>query len=276
MLRILVDSGSSIKQDEKELYGVEILPMRISIGGKEYLDGVDLDIDDFYRQLIETKEFPKTSLPSLTNTQELVDRYISQGDRVLIITISSEISGTYQTFYSLFDEDEYKDVLVFDSRLAVGGIRFLAQEARRYENESFELIKEKLEQLVSRIVIVAIPETLDYLLAGGRLSKTSWMVGKLLSINPIIGFENGRVAVLKKKRGLKQGMKFIAEMLEADGCDRTYGIVASYSYNKENVEHLIEATDSKYKNLVTAYDNMTPTIGCHWGPNAFGYIYVRE
>ena len=127
-----------------------------------------------------------TSLPSLEEAQKLVDAYTSQGDEVLIITISSGISGTYQAIKMLFEE--YKNVEVFDSKLAVAGIRILVQEAKRYENESMEFVVDKLNQLIPRIVIAAVPETLDYLLAGGRLSKSSWMLGKLLSIIPIIIF----------------------------------------------------------------------------------------
>ena len=65
MLRIVVDSGSSIKQDEREKYGVDILPLRVQMGEDSFLDGVDLSVDEFYDRLINLKEFPKTSLPSL-------------------------------------------------------------------------------------------------------------------------------------------------------------------------------------------------------------------
>ena len=109
--------------------------------------------------------------------------------------------------------DEYENVVVFDSKLAVGGIRFLVDEALKYQDESMEFVVEKLNQLVPRIVIAAMPETLDYLLAGGRLSKSSWMVGKLLSIIPIISFINGRVEVLLKKRGIKQCKRTVVDMI---------------------------------------------------------------
>ncbi len=274
MLRVVVDSGSSIKQEEKELYQVDILPIHVQLGEREYLDGVNLDIDAFYEELMKLEQFPKTSLPSLTDAQELVEGYTEKGDDVLIITISSEISGTFQAMKLMFEDNE--KVVVFDSRMAVGGIRFLAQEARKYENEPMDVIVEKLNQLIPRIVIAAIPETLDYLLAGGRLSKTAWMVGKLLSIKPVIGFHDGNVSVLEKKRGLKQSKKYILDLLEADGCDPEYGIIASYTYNKKNIDEVVEMTNPEMQKLIKAYDNLTPSIACHWGPNAFGYIYVKE
>lgn len=273
MLRIVVDSGSSIKLDEREKYQVDILPLRVQMGEDEFLDGVDLSVDEFYNRLINLKEFPKTSLPSLEHAQELVEGYTKQGDEVLIITISSGISGTFQTLKMLFADNE--KVTVFDSQMAVGGVRFLVEEARKYENEPMEVIVEKLDALVPRIVTAAIPETLDYLLAGGRLSKLSWMLGTMLSIKPVIGFVESKVTVLVKKRGLKQAMKQIVELALEDKCDPEYGIIASYTYNKENVDQVIQMSPPEIQAMVKVYDNLIPSIACHWGPNAFGYIYVK-
>lgn len=273
MLRIITDSGSSIKKEEKDLYGVEILPLRFQFEGQDFLDGVDLDINEFYERLQKSKDFPKTSLPSLEDTEKLVTAYTEAGDDVLIITISSGISGTCQVFRSLFAEN--KHVAVVDSKSAVGGVRFLVQEARRNENEPIEVIVDKLNQLIPRIVVAAIPESLDYLLAGGRLSKAGWMAGKLLSIKPVIGLVDGNVCVLSKKRGLKQGMKYIVELLEEMPCDPEFGIIASYTYSTSNLEELNAMLTPEQKTHIKVYDNLTPAIACHWGPNAFGYVYVR-
>lgn len=273
MLRIVVDSGSSIKQDEREKYGVDILPLRVQMGEDSFLDGIDLSVDEFYDRLINLKEFPKTSLPSLEDAQNLVENYTNQGYEVLIITISSGISGTFQTMRMLFEEND--KVTVFDSQMAVGGIRFLVQEARKYEKEGMDVIVEKLNALVPRIVTAAIPETLDYLLAGGRLSKLSWMLGTMLSIKPVIGFVETKVTVLSKKRGLKQAMKQIVDMAVEDHCDPEYGIVASYTYNKANIDQVIQMSPAEIQQMVNVYDNLIPSIACHWGPNAFGYIYVK-
>lgn len=273
MRRIIVDSGSSIKLDEREAYGVDILPIQLQMGEESFLDGVNLSTEEFYSRLKDSSQFPKTSLPSLEEAQKLVDSYIEQGDEVLIITISSGISGTYQAIKMLFDE--YENVTVFDSKLAVAGIRILVQEAKKYENETMEFVVEKLNRLIPRIVIAAVPETLDYLLAGGRLSKSSWMLGKLLSIIPIITFNEGKVDVLTKKRGLKQSKKTLIDKIIEDKADKSYGIVAAYTYNKGNVDSLIEMLPEDYKSSITVYDDLCSSIACHWGPNAFGFIYVK-
>lgn len=207
--------------NEKEQYGIDILPIQLQMGEDSFLDGVNLSTDEFYRRLKDSSQFPKTSLPSLEEAQKLVDFYTSQGD------------------------------------------------------ESMEVVIEKLNQLLPRIVIAAMPETLDYLLAGGRLSKSSWMMGKLLSIIPIITFINGRVEVLQKKRGMKQCMRTVVDMIQSDQAEKEYGIIAAYTYNKGNVDNMIQMLLDEYQDAISVYDDLCSSIACHWGPNAFGFIYVK-
>ena len=133
MLKIFVDSGSSIKQDEKEQYGVEIIPLRYLLGETEYQDGIDLTIDEFYDKLINEKLFPKTSLPYLDELEERVTRFTNEGHDVLIISISSGISGTFNAFTTLFAEN--KKVRVVDSWSAVGGIKILVEEANKMKGD---------------------------------------------------------------------------------------------------------------------------------------------
>lgn len=274
MLRIYVDSGSSIKQEEKEQYGVEILPLHITLGDKEYLDGIDLSMDIFYKALIDEKLFPTTSLPSLGEAEERVNAYTQQGDDVIIITISSGISGTYNTLKMLFADNP--KVRVIDSKSAVGGMRILVEEINRHRDESLDQLEKRLLDLIPRLRVCAIPETLDYLQRGGRLSKTAWVVGSMLQLKPLISLDSidGGVKVLGKVRGIKKAMQTLAEYLEKCDCDPAYPIVPSYTYNSDNLDTLIGMTNEKYHKQMISYDNLDPAIACHWGPNAFGYIFV--
>ena len=274
MLRIFVDSGSSIKQEEKEQYGVDILPLHISLGDKEYLDGIDLSMELFYKALIEDKLFPTTSLPSLGEAEERVTRYTQQGDDVIVLTISSGISGTYNTLKMLFAENP--KVRVIDSKSAVGGMRILVEEINRHREESLDALERRVLDLIPRLRVCAIPETLDYLQRGGRLSKTAWVFGSMLQLKPLISLDSfdGGVKVLGKVRGLKKAMQSLADYLEKCDCDPNYPIVPSYTYNSENLEALIGMTNERYHKQMISYDNLDPAIACHWGPNAFGYIFV--
>lgn len=272
MLRVFVDSGSSIKQKEKETYGVEIIPLRLLINDIEYNDGVNLDTNDFYDYLINEKKVPKTSLPSMYEWEEKINAYTNNGDDVIIVTISSKISGTYNYIKMLFEEN--KKVKVIDSLIAVGGMRLIVDEINKNKEKSLDEIEEILKDFIPRIKCLAVPETLDYLVLNGRLSKPAWLVGTLLGVKPIITFKDGKVIAETKKRGLKHAVEYIAKSLEELNCDESYGIIASYTYDKTNLERLISATPEKYAKTISIYDDISPAIASHWGPNAFGYLFV--
>ena len=101
-----------------------------------------------------------------------------------------------------------------------------------------------------------------------------YFVGSLLKIKPLITFENGKVKVYSKEHGMKASMRKISEELK--NCDENYEIVASYTHNRENLDVLVSKIDEKYKKLIEVYDDLDLAIASHWGPNAFGFIYVEK
>ncbi|MGN1373280.1 MAG: DegV family protein [Candidatus Coproplasma sp.] len=273
MLKVFVDSCSSIKQDEKAEYNVEIFPLRYLMGDREYLDGIDMSIDEFYSLLIEQNLFPKTSLPNLDELRQRVERITDDGDEVLIITLSSGLSGTFNAINSLFKDNE--KVTVIDSLSAVGGVKLIVKEINKYRDKPTQFIVEKVKKLIPRIRILAIPQTLDYLLRGGRLSKKQWAIGSVLQIKPVITVTDGNVEVYAKKIGLRNAMKFIAAKV-AELADCNYEIVPSYTYDDENLKQLISITDKRVCSAMGKPDNVDPVIACHWGPFAFGYVFIEK
>lgn len=271
MIKIFVDSGSSIKKEERELYGVEVLPLKILLKDKEYLDGENLSMDVFYKALIEENLFPKTSLPCLDDAEKRVTKYTEEGYDVIVLCISSGISGTYNALHMLFENNP--KVRVIDSKTAVGGMKILVREANKYLHESLDFVKDKINALIPRIRVLAIPETLDYLHKGGRLSNAGWAVGTLLRIKPTIELKH-TVSVANKAIGLKSAMKFILSELEK--CDTNYPIVPSYTYDTENLDEMISKTKPEYQSAMIEKDNIDPAVAAHWGPHAFGYIYVKK
>ena len=274
MLRVFVDSGSSIKQEEREKYNVDIIPLLINLKDKTYQDGIDLELNSFYDQLINHNVFPKTSLPILPELEERVLKYTDNGDDVIIITISSKISGTYNAIRLLFEDND--KVTVIDSLTAVGGIRLLVDEINRYRNESKDFIIKKVNELIPRIKVVAVPETLHYLFKGGRLSKATAVIGNILNIKPLIGFINGEVSVIKKTIGLNKAKNAIISYLESSECDYNHQIIPSYTYKDNNLLDLINKLPDNRKKQLKVMDNLDPAIACHWGPNAFGFIFVGK
>lgn len=273
MLKVFVDSGSSIKQYEKELYNVEIIPLKILLGDKEYLDGIDLTNEVFYDYLENNKMFPKTSLPQLDVLEEEITKITEEGNDVIIVTISSDISGTYNAIRMLFADND--KVHLIDSRSAVGGIRLIVDEINNNRDLPINEIIGKVNELIPRIRIAAIPETLEYLHKGGRLSTKEYIIGTAIHLKPLIGFADGKVKMVGKAIGLKRAMKTLNELVEKDGVDTNYQFIAAMTNGRENLENLLRGLKSEYKELIKTYDDLDHAIAAHWGPNAFGYIYVK-
>lgn len=271
MIKVFVDSSCSIKKEERACYGVEILPLKIMLGDEEYLDGENLSTEEFFARLTDEKVVPKTSLPSLDDAQQRISRCLEEGYDVLVLTLSSGISGTYSALKMLFAENE--KVRVVDSKTSVGGLRILVEEANKYLDRSLDFVEEKLNELIPKIRIMAVPETLTYLYKGGRLSAVRYALGTALHIKPIIELSD-TVNVVAKTIGLKMAMRTIVSALK--NCDPNYPIVPSYTYDDSNLKTLISMTGEEYKAQMTEYDHILPAIAAHWGPNAFGYIFVAK
>lgn len=277
MIKLFVDSGSSIREFEKEKYDLEILPLKLMIGSREYLDGVNISMEEFYHYLIDEDIFPKTSLPSPGDAKERVMRWADSGYDVIILSLSSGLSGTYNMMRTLFAD--VPSVCVVDTKTAVGGIRLLVEEVNKYREKSLDFVESKLNSLINRIRVVAVPATLEYLHKGGRLSKTAWVAGSVIQLKPLLIVDSqtdGGVKVVGKALGKKNAMRALAEYLVKENCDTEYSIIPSYTYDSKNLDELISMTDEKYKVAMADYDNLDPAIACHWGPGAFGYIFVAK
>lgn len=274
MIKVFVDSGSSIKQSEKEKLNVEIIPLRFMIAGEEYEDGIQLTTEEFYKKINKDKKsFPKTSLPYLDKVKESIEEYTDKGYDVIFLSISSKISGAFSAYQTIFKANP--KVHVVDTLNAVGGIRILVDYINKNADKSVDYILSKLNEIIPKIRVMAIPETLDYLLAGGRLAKKEWLFGTILSLKPVITIRDGKVCVYGKKIGLKSAMKFIVSEYESK-VDTRYPTVPSYSYKRDNLDALIAITKDKFKNNFTDEDDICHVIACHWGPGAFGYVFVEK
>ena len=271
MLRVFVDSGASIKKDELDEYNIDIIPLKILLGDKEYLDGVNLDNEQFYGFLTSNEVFPKTSLPSLETVETEVNKALDQGDQVIFLTLSSGISGTYNAIRMMYQDNP--NVRVVDSKCAVGGMRILVSEINKMRDQPLDDIVARLNEIIPNIKVMAIPETLAYLYKGGRLSKTKYLLGSILLVKPIIGIDQSFVHVFAKKHGMKAAMKYLTDVIE-NYADRNFEIIPTYTYNKKNVDALVDMASDECKKLMVHYDDISHAIASHWGPNAFGYIFV--
>ena len=188
MIRIITDSASDIVDNGRE--DLTVLPINIRFGDDEFQDGVNLTHRMFYEKLVESDELPVTSQVPPFVFEEAYEAVKAQGDQAIVITISSKLSGTYQSAV-LAAEGCGDSVRVVDSENASIGQRALVEYALKLKDAGldYESIVERLEAHKNRIRLVALLDTLEYLKKGGRISKTAALAGNLLSIKPVIAIQ---------------------------------------------------------------------------------------
>lgn len=276
MIKIITDSASDIVDNTRE--DLEILPMTISFGEEEFQDGVNLTHRMFYEKLIESDVLPVTSQITPYAFETAYNAAKEQGHKVIVITLSSKLSGTWQS--AKVAASGYEDMVhVVDSANAAIGERTLVEYALQLKDAgcSYEEIIERLEQDKGRIRLIALLDTLEYLKKGGRISATVAFAGGLLSIKPVIAIQDGEVVMLGKARGSKQGNNLLMEQIKAaGGIDFKKPYVLGYTgLNDAMLQKYIADHKAVWQEQVESLPtgSVGGTIGTHVGPGAIGVAF---
>jgi len=276
MITIITDSASDIVDNKRE--DLTVLPVNINFGEEEFQDGVNLTHQMFYEKLIECDELPVTSQVPPFAFEEAFRKAVEAGGQVIAVTLSSKLSGTWQSACVAAEEFGGK-VRVVDSENASIGQHALVEYALRLKDAglAFEEIVEKLESDKGRIRLVALLDTLEYLKKGGRISKAAAMEGSLLSIKPVVAIQRGEVAILGKARGSKQGNNLLAEQIrQAGGIDFEKPFFLGYTgLSDSTLQKYIADHEAFWKGFVDVLETSSVggTIGTHIGPGAIGAAF---
>lgn len=276
MIKIVTDSASDIVENKR--VDLAVLPVTITFGEQEFQDGITLTHKMFYEKLIECDELPVTSQVPPFAFEEAFREAVEQGEQVIAITLSSKLSGTWQS--ACMAAEGFGDkVRVIDSENASLGQHALVEYALRLKDAGlpFEEIVERLETDKSKIRLIALLDTLEYLKKGGRISKAAAMAGSLLSIKPVIAIQGGEVTILGKARGSKQGNNLLAEQInKTGGIDFKKPFFVGYTGMDDSMlQKYIVDHEAFWKSSVDRLEisSVGGTIGTHVGPGAIGVAF---
>ena len=276
--RIIVDSTADLMPNIKER--VQVVPLTIHFENEEYIDGITIDHKKFYEKLIETDVLPTTSQATPGAFQKVFKEAEVSGDEVLVITLSSTLSGTFQS--ANIATEDFNNIYIVDSGTAAIGSGILVELAIKYLDEGLTAkeIAAKLEEDKKSVVVVALVDTLEYLKKGGRISKSVAFAGSVLNIKPVLSINNGEISILGKARGSKQGNNLLVQEIEkAGGIDFSKPILLGYTgISDALLFKYIE--DSKYiweKGVNDIhYTTIGSAIGTHAGPGAIAVAFFRN
>lgn len=281
-IKLMVDSASDISRADAEKLGITVLPLLINFDGVDYYDGVDITPAEFYEKLIESEALPKTSQITPFRFEEEMGKLTANGDEVLVITLSSKLSGTYAAAVQAAEKFGGK-VEVVDSLNAAIGERLLAEYALRLIEKgglSLKALKAELDEKKKNVRLLALLDTLEYLKKGGRISAAVAFAGEILSLKPVIAVVDGEVKLVGKALGSRKGNNLLSALAEkSNGIDFTMPCGVVYSgtdktvlekYLKDSAKLWAEATDHLPKHIIGA------TIGTHVGPGAVGVAFFEK
>lgn len=277
-MKLLVDSASDIGQAEALEMGIEMLPMTIQFGMETYQDGITLSGRAFFEKLIESDELPKTSQINVYQFEKRFSEMTADGSDVVAIILSSKLSGTYSSAVQAAKRFEGK-VWVVDSLNACIGERLLVQRALRLAEAglSAEECARQLEKDRSRVKVMALLDTLEYLLKGGRISAAMAVSGTMLHIKPVVEVVDGEVKLAGKAIGSRKGNNLLKQLIQrSGGIDFSMPFATAYSgledsmlqkYLADSREIWSDSTEQVPIHIIGS------TIGTHVGPGAIAVAF---
>ena len=284
-VRIITDSGSEYQTSDH--LALEVLPLTVAFGSDVYREGVDLTHERFYELLVEREGNPTTGQVTPFVFAEALDRAREAGDDVVIITMSSKLSGTYQSACAAAaqaHEQGLQTVRVVNSLSMTLGERILVEYALRMVDAGCGAheIADALVPAASRVRILGLIDTLEYLKRGGRISAAAGAVGEMLSIKPVITVVDGEVVVLGKARGSKNGRNLLHREVErAGGVDFSMPGALGYSgLSDKLLRKYLEDNRSVWEEGVREEDlpifQIGAAIGTHVGPRGIAVAFFAH
>lgn len=279
-VRIICDSASDITQEQAKEWGIDVLPLKILWDGEEYLDGVTMKPGKFFEKLIETDELPTTSQLSPYDFDKAFQKVVDAGDTAVCFTISSKLSGTYQS--ANIAKEEFGDsIVVVDTLNAAVGEQIIVKRAIEFRDsgKSAQEIADIINEEKKKVKVIALIDTLEYLKKGGRISATTAMAGAVLNIKPVVAIEDGEIGVLGKARGSKNGNNKLMELVQRDGIDFNRPFLLTYAgLNDDLLQKYIKDSSSLYegKTKELGIVPLGSVIGTHVGPGAIGIAFFSQ
>lgn len=273
MLRIVTDSSAGLPHDLVERYNIEVVPLNVHFGRTSYQDGVDMGSAQFYRMLAQAKELPTTSQPSPGQFHEVYSRLTANGDQVLSIHISGQLSGTIQSAMSARDMLPEAEIAVIDSlSVSMGqGLIVLAAAEAVQEGRSHEDVASLVEKAICGTHVVFIVDTLEYLQRGGRIGGAAAFLGTLLSLKPLLEIRNGHVEPLERvrtrRKAVRRAMEVLRERFDGQGRLRLFVIHAECS---EEANRLAQSMRDLLPRTSVRVAEISPVLGIHGGPGTLG------
>ena len=267
---VVIDSTADVPSTRLEELGIGMVPLVVNWDGQTYRDKVDLSTAEFYRRLRTSKSLPKTGAPSLAAFESIFREQLKQHDAVVSINLAARLSATYDVARRAAETVDPQRIAVIDSGSVSIGIGWLAELAVRLSREGLGLaeIAERVDETRSRVRILALLDTLQFLQRGGRIGRAAALAGTLLSVKPILSVRDGEVAPIERVRTMNGALRRLVELVVAEGPLERLGVIdGDAAANAGVVEQQLR---QRFPELTLDRGELGPVVGVHGGPGVVG------
>jgi len=282
-IKFILDSAADMPEELTDKYDIDVFPLYIHHGDKQYKDGIGITSKKVYENM-KNSEVYKTSQVAVNDFMEKFEEYAKKDKTVIYPAFSSELSGTFQSAVLAKNKIKEKypdfDITIIDTKSASMGVGLalynVLQEMEKNNLNKKEII-EKIKYYAEHMEHIFTVEDLDYLVRGGRLNKISGLVGGILNIKPIIEVENGKLEQLEKKKGSKKVRKRIIELFLEKGTNiAEQNLAILHANSKKKAEEFKSEIEEKTKYKSVIFSDIGAVIGAHTGPGTYGIIFLNE
>lgn len=276
---IIVDSTAYIPKSLREEKNIYSIPLSIIFDDKQYREEENITAEEFYEKVKQEKIFPTTSQPPIGEIVELLKEIAVNYDEAVFITLSSGISGTYQTVQSAGRMVEGLTVYPYDSEIScmVEGFYALEGADMAARGKSATEIVKRFDEMKPFIRAYFIVDDLSHLQRGGRLSAAQALIGSVLQVKPILYFEDTKIVPFEKIRTRKKALKRVLELFHEDAFQGVpIEATVIHANRPQEAEELCKEIENKYPNVNVNISYFGPVIGTHLGEGALGLGWYRK
>ena len=276
MVKIVTDSLSDITSDIAEGLGITVVPLTVLFGQESFLDRVTITTDEFYYKLTHDAAWPTTTQPPPSVFVDVYNKLAEDTDEILAITLSSKLSGTYESALNAKSlvEKECRIEVIDSLTVAMGlGLIVIAAAKAAQAGANLDEVADSVRRAMPRSHLVAYFDTLKYLAKGGRIGKAQGLLGAMLSVKPILAVKDGEMSPLTKLRSQTAGMDYLYNFVA--GFPRIEGLAVEYTTMPDEADRLVERLGSLFPKERICRSTISPVVGTHAGPGAMAVTILE-
>ena len=269
-VRIVTDSLSDLTSDLIGKLDITLVPLTVLFGHETYLDRVTISTDEFYHRLVHGDIWPASTQPSPQDFANTYDKLCETGNEILVIILSSRLSGTYQSAMAGKSLMKFKKcrIEVIDSQTVASGLGLVALAAAREAEKGASLDKliEFTRQALKRSHFIVYFDTLKYLAKGGRIGKAQGLLGSVLSIKPILNVKDGEMSPVTRVRSPAAGVAYLNTFMSS--FKNIEAVSIEHTTSIEKADELAKLFSISHPKVPILRSTVSPVLGVYGGPNA--------